>query len=265
MSRKENSNNIPKISIVIPSLNKGNFIESTLASIFSQSYRNFEVIIQDGGSSDQTLDVVNNYLKKYPDMIRCESKKDKGQFSAINAGMRKARGEVLTYINADDLYKRDAFKKVVEGYLNCKDALWLAGYGRMVDKNGKNIAGLSMFYKRLLTCINSYRLLLMVNYLMQPSVFLTRAAYKKFGPFKGTKDFVLEYEMWLKIGRTKMPRIINSDLSSFRMSGENISSKKYKDLLDSDMKVLRKYTANRITLTLHRVHNSVRSMIVNTL
>jgi len=105
----------------------------------------------------------------------------------------------------------------------------------------------------------------MVNYLMQPSVFLTRAAYKKFGPFKGTKDFVLEYEMWLKIGRTKMPRIINSDLSSFRMSGENISSKKYKDLLDSDMKVLRKYTANRITLTLHRVHNSVRSMIVNTL
>jgi glycosyltransferase involved in cell wall biosynthesis len=103
---------LPKISIVIPSFNKKKFIGATLESIFSQNYPNFEVIIQDGASTDGTLEITEKFAKKYPQVVNWESKKDKGQTDAINKGLKKAKGEILTYINADDIYIKGALKKV---------------------------------------------------------------------------------------------------------------------------------------------------------
>jgi glycosyltransferase involved in cell wall biosynthesis len=250
----------PKISIVIPSYNKAGYIGETLESIVTQNYPNLEVIIQDGGSTDGSVNIIKKYASKY-NYIKWVSKKDKGQVDAINTGLNKATGDILTYINADDVYEKGAFKTVGEYFAENPNTLWLAGRGRVIDKNGKEISKWVTAYKNLLLTINNYKLLLIVNYLMQPSVFLSKETYKKFGPFKGGK-FVMEYDLWLKIGREKMPQIFYKFFSKFRLAGDNISSLQYNKQLKMDEKIVNKYTSSKLILLLHNIHNLVRTIIV---
>lgn len=248
----------PRISIVIPSFNKAHFIYETLGSIVSQKYRNLEVIIQDGGSTDGTLEIVKKYAKKYPNLFSWESKKDKGQLDAINKGMRKAKGDILTYINADDYYVEGALSAVAKAYKNNPGHLWFAGRGVVVNASGNQIANFVTTYKNLLLRLNKYSLLLMTNYLMQPSVFITKAAYKKYGPFTGNNKFVTEYDLWLKLGKNQMPVVINKVLSNFRFEPSTISATQSNLLLKADFEVVNKYTSNYIILLIHNIHNHLR-------
>ena len=255
----------PKISIVIPSYNKADFIKETLDSIVSQDYPNLEIIIQDGGSTDGTVDIIKKYAKKHPDMISWSSEKDKGQVDAINKGLKKATGGVLTFINADDVYEKGALRTVGEYFAKDPQTLWLAGRGKVTNEKGGEISKWVTAYKNFLLKLNSYNLLLIVNYLMQPSVFLSKEAYRKCGPFVGTWSYVMEYDLWLKIGKDKMPAFIDRTLSSFRLSGKNISSTQYNSLLGQDLELAKKYTNNFLVLYLHFMHNIGRKIVVKSL
>lgn len=254
---------LPKISIVIPSYNKFDYIEETLKSIVSQKYPNLEVIIQDGGSTDGTLEIIQKYLDKYPKIFILESKKDNGQVDAINKGLKKATGDILTFINADDYYLKDALLSVGKYFSNRPKTLWLAGRGEVMDAKGNIKWNSSTSYKNYLLRKNKYHLLLMVNYLMQPSVFLSKEVYEKYGPFTGTKKFVMEYDLWLKIARDTMPKILNKTLSIFRLSGKNISSLAFKNTLKEDFNIAKKHTNDPIILTLHELHNIFRVITIS--
>lgn len=247
--------NLPKISVVVPSYNKAGFIEETLKSIVAQNYPKLELIIQDGGSTDGTLEIIKKYAQKYPNVISWESKKDKGQVDAINKGLKKATGNIVTYINADDVYEKGALKKVGEYFSENPDTLWLVGRGIVIDAEGKEISVWVTKYKNILLKVNRYFLLLIVNYLMQPSVFLSRYAYQKHGPFTGTKVGVMEYDFWLKLGKVQMPAVLDANLSSFRLTKEGLSSVNFSKILSEDYEVAAKYTKDPIILFLHWLHN----------
>ncbi len=251
----------PLISIVIPSYNKVKYIKKTLDSIINQSYKNFEVIIQDGGSNDGTLDIIKKYARKYPSLIRYESKKDGGQLDAINTGLKKAKGDIVTFINADDVYTAGTLESVVAHYLENPDALWFAGKGIVIDENDKEIAKLATWYKSFLLSHSTYRLLLTTNFLMQPSVFLNKKVINKYGLFTGTKFSVMEYEMWLKIGNDEMPVLINKILTKFRLEKDTKTSNNANILLIEDEKIVRKYTTNKLILALHLLNNIARKVI----
>jgi|SRR3972149_12175310 len=253
----------PKISIVIPSLNKVRFIERTLASIFFQDYPNVEVIIEDGGSTDGTQEIIKRYAKKYSKIISWESKKDKGQIDAINKGLSKATGEVVTYINADDVYKKGALLEIGRYFAKHPKTFWIAGKGEMIDEQGKVISSFVTDYKNFLLFKSKYDILLTVNYLMQPSVFLSKGTYQKYGPFTGIKKGVMEYDLWLKLGKKQMPKVINMTLSSFRIYKGSISTKEFKKILFADEQIAEKYTQNPLILLLHYLHNIGRVAIVN--
>lgn len=248
----------PKISVVIPSFNKANFIYETIDSIVNQTYKNYELIIQDGGSTDDTVKIIKSFAKKYPKQIKWVSKKDKGQLDAINKGLNKAKGDILTYINADDVYELDAFEKIKQSYIANPKSLWFAGRSKLINGQSKEIAPLVNAYKDTLLKLNNYTLLLIVNYLMQPSVFVTRKAYEKYGPFTGNNKFIVEYDMWLKLGKVQMPTVIDSSISKFRFEPGTISATQSKYLLDSDFEVVNMYTTNKLVIAMHKIHNTLR-------
>ena len=100
----------PRISIIIPSYNQGKYIEETLRSIIDQRIDGLQLIVMDGGSTDQTLDVLKKYAKKIDVLV---SERDGGQTDAINKGLRQARADIVGWLNSDDVYLRGALAKVL--------------------------------------------------------------------------------------------------------------------------------------------------------
>jgi glycosyltransferase involved in cell wall biosynthesis len=248
----------PKISVVIPSYNKVKYIQKTLDSILNQSYKNIELIIQDGGSTDGTSEIIKNYQRRYPKIIKSEIQKDGGQLDAIIKGFKKATGDIYAFINADDIYEVDAFDAVVGSYTEHREALWFAGKGIVIDSEGREIAKPVSWYKSFLLIHSTYYLLLTTNFLMQPSVFLTARAYKKYGPFTGTVDFVTEYDLWLKLAKIQMPTVVNKTLSRFRIEVNTKTKKMSEKLLKEDERILNRYTSDPIVKILHKLHNYAR-------
>jgi glycosyltransferase involved in cell wall biosynthesis len=103
-----NAARLPRITIITPSLNQGDFLEQTIQSVLSQEYLDLEYIVIDGGSTDATLSL----LGRYEHSLRWISEADYGQSQAINKGLRLASGEVMGFLNADAIYEAGALRKV---------------------------------------------------------------------------------------------------------------------------------------------------------
>jgi len=115
---------LPLVSIIIPSFNQGNFIEQTIKSILCQNYNNIEVIVVDGMSSDQTIEILN----KYKNQISYIHEPDSGQSDAINKGLKLAKGEIISWLNSDDLYvNRKAISKIVQKFETNKNIDFIYG------------------------------------------------------------------------------------------------------------------------------------------
>lgn len=252
---------LPKISIIVPSLNKAKFLKEALNSIINQKYPNIEVLIYDGGSTDGSLFIIDRYLKKYPKVFRLVSKQDSGQLDAINQGFSLASGVLISFLNADDILSRGALKAIGEFYIKYPNSLWFAGKGKIIDGSGKQISVFVTNYKNWLINKNKFTNLLIVNYLTQSSVYITKKAFITYGPFNGIQKIVMEYEMWLRLGQQQMPTIIDKELSCFRLIQSGFSLTNFKRILAADDKIAHKFTNDIVILMLHWLHNSVRALM----
>lgn len=137
--------NLPKISIITPSYNQANYIEDTILSVLSQDYPNLEYIIIDGGSDDGTLEI----LKKYDKKLKIISEKDSGQTNAINKGMKISTGDIISYLNSDDMYLPGTLKTVGCRFTNYHDVKWITGRCRIIDNRGIAIRSIITTWKNL--------------------------------------------------------------------------------------------------------------------
>jgi glycosyltransferase involved in cell wall biosynthesis len=188
-----------KISIVVPTLNHGDTIEHTLLSIINQGDQNYEIIIMDGGSSDNTKDIID----KYRDYITYfESRKDNGQSDAINRGFGFADGDLYAWINSDDYYLPNAFRLVKKTFSENKEIDIVVGSGDVVTKDCqflKHIKGLEMKRDNLLGWHND-------QWIMQQCCFWTAEIWKKSGGVDEDLHLLMDYDLWLRfssLGRSK--------------------------------------------------------------
>lgn len=189
----------PNISIITPSYNQGEFIEDTILSIRGQSYKNFEHIIVDAGSTDNTLDIIRKYEKTYN--MTWSSEPDEGMYQGINKGLKQATGEILCYLNCDDLYMPWTLETVA-GYFARNHQIDLF-YGDII-----NLDDIKHTMELIILPIFNLKWAKIVGGLRQPSVFWSRRAYEKVGGFDEKLQFAGDYEYWLRIaGQGKVKKI----------------------------------------------------------
>jgi glycosyltransferase involved in cell wall biosynthesis len=125
--------NWPKISIVTPSFNQGQYIEETILSVLSQNYPNLEYIIIDGGSTDDTVEIIKKYESRITYWV---SEPDRGQSHAINKGLQKCTGEIFNWLNSDDWYMPGALFDVANAFRINSRAQFVSGYENHVEQSG---------------------------------------------------------------------------------------------------------------------------------
>lgn len=246
---------LPKISVVTPSYNQGRYIKATIDSVLSQNYPNLEYIVMDGGSTDGTVDILKSYGKK----IKWESKKDKGQTHAINKGLRIATGEVLAYLNSDDIYLPGALKRVGEYYQKTK-ADWITGDCLTISEDGSRSQNnwLISGYKRFLMFLYSPLTLRIADSMLpQPSTFWSRRAWEKVGEFNEEYHYVMDYDYWLRMSKYFRPHDLKVPLSGFRFQDNSKSQTGRVKLMSEGIITLKKNGANKFELFLHKLHSDL--------
>ncbi len=196
-----------KISIITPSYNQGEYIEETIQSVINQNYSNIEYIIIDGGSTDNTVDII----KKYESNIRYwVSETDEGQSHAINKGFERATGDVVAWLNSDDQYfSVDTLKQVAKFFNKNKDVDACYGNNVYIDSSG------DILYLRMAPRFFSIELLKKWNYIHQPTVFLRKDIINKFH-INNNLDYIMDYEYWLRISTKYKFRHLNEIISASR-------------------------------------------------
>lgn len=199
---------LPRITVVTPSYNQGDYIEKTIDSVLSQGYPNLEYIIIDGGSSDKSVDVIREYERHLHHWI---SEKDRGQSHAINKGMSRSSGSILTWLNSDDWYETGALRCFAELFQQNPGAGVVVGRGRKIDLNGvityDKPADESIDFDSLCGWLNG-------GNFMQPSSAFSRAAWEACGPLSEDINIALDVDLWLKIAEAGYQFITTPDLLS---------------------------------------------------
>ncbi len=248
------ANDLPKISIVMPCLDSVDWIERSIRSVIEQDYKNFELFIKDGGSSDGTLEIIRHYAKKYPRFIRWISERDRGQADALNIGMKKVKGDILTHLNADDVYKKNALRKISEYFMKNPNVMWAYGKADIIDANDKEIRRWITIYKNFWLRNYSYTTLLILNYISQMACFWRVKAAKEVGEFDTNQYLVIDYDYWLRLGKKYKAGVINHYLASFRITYSNKSSLAFVRQFRDEFNVAKRFTNSKLILFLHLLH-----------
>lgn len=198
--------NVLKISIITPSYNQGQFIEETILSVKNQDYPDFEHIIIDGGSTDNTIEILEKYKDTYN--MHWVSEPDEGQADAVNKGFEMAEGDIIGWLNSDDLYfSRNAVSTIVAQFRKNPDVDII--YGNSVKINSDN-----KFMRLKIIPEFNYTRLLRHCFINQPSVFY-RASVIKMDKLNVFLKYSMDYEYWLRLGRkykwAKVNNIISAD------------------------------------------------------
>lgn len=253
------ANAYPSISIVTPSLNQGEFIENTILSVLSQDYPNLEYIVMDGGSSDNTLEV----LKKYNERIKWVSEPDKGQTNAINKGLDLTHGSIFGYLNADDVLLPGTLQKVGNVFGSRLEVQWVTGQCRIINENNHEIRKAITIYKNLLLRFHSFPLLLTTNYISQPATFWRRDLMNEMGLLDEELHYVMDYEYWLRFSSKYPPAFIPEYLASFTIhTASKTTSSGHKDVyINEERDIIQRHTSSEFLIFMHNAHRYLMTWI----
>lgn len=181
----------PLVSIVTPTYNRANYIEDTILSVLTQSYRHVEYIVMDGRSTDNTVALLEEYRRQDP-RLSYVSEKDNGMYDAINKGFERARGEILAYINSDDLYTPGVFDIVVD-YFRAHPEVDVVYGDTLVANTVTGKAHINLYMSHPETWLKAGGII------AQPTVFMRRRCWDGVGGFRREVKYLGDCEYWLRL------------------------------------------------------------------
>ena len=182
---------LPLVSIVTPSYNQAAYLESTIRSVLDQDYTPLEYLIVDGGSTDGSLEIIQKYAGRLAWWV---SEKDSGQAEAINKGLQRANGEIVAWLNSDDLYLPGAIQGAVRAFQEDPNLGMVYGDAITVDPEERQLNRLA-FKDWGLKDLMGFRII------CQPAVFMRKAVLEKTGCLDPSYHFMLDHLLWIKIAR----------------------------------------------------------------
>lgn len=206
-----------KLSIVTPTLNRRDYLARTGESILSQAGAfGLEWVVTDGGSTDGSIDWLADIAARDP-RVRYVSEADRGQSDAINKGLAMATGDVVAWLNADDLYAGGALAAVAAAFAARPDAQWLVGRYEVIDAADRPIRRSIVRYKeRRLARRPARAALLRENVIPQPAVFWRRSFGRQVGPLDESLHWTMDYDLWLRMAKLSPPLVLDELLARFR-------------------------------------------------
>lgn len=206
----------PKISVVTPSYNQGQFIEETIRSVLLQRYPNLEFIIVDGGSTDQSIETIRKYE---PWLAYWVSEPDRGQSHAINKGIQIASGDILLWLNSDDICLPDVFHLVAHAFHNDPNLRLVIGQARLVDQQGQMIGELRSQYTSWDEMVTNPR-----NSVRQISTFFSRSLFDELGLIDESLNIAMDNELLVRFTQFHTPFILDEYLTAYRSHADSKTS-----------------------------------------
>jgi glycosyltransferase involved in cell wall biosynthesis len=213
----------PKITVVTPNYNQGDFLERTIVSVLGQDYPNLEYIIIDGGSTDSSLDIIAKYSNKLHYWV---SEPDKGMYDAINKGFLYSSGEIMCWINSDDVLWEGSLQYIAKKFTENKKVHWLQGYPSVINEKGALILQREPVFSVWFFYLRKHRK--QFSFIQQESTFWSRELWIKAGGNLNLKyKMAADFDLWMRFFRYESLYCSKKQLAAFRVrEGQKSSDKK---------------------------------------
>jgi glycosyltransferase involved in cell wall biosynthesis len=231
----------PKISIITPNYNGGEFIERTIRSVLLQEYPNLEFIIVDGGSTDDSIEVIKYYERGITWWI---SEQDGGQSEAINKGFARCTGEIVNWLCSDDILLPDALFKIANSFMSDPDAGVVVGQGRMVFAEEKHEVLVGHIDQESLGMIPAN------NPISQPACFYRKTLLDRSPALIESYHYAMDFELWAYFRHRGVKWIVLEELlSEAFVTGENKSSTGGQEITEEMILVYETYVEELVPLS----------------
>ncbi len=244
----------PKISVITPSYNQGEFIEETIQSVLNQRYPNLEYIVIDGGSTDQTVSILEKYSGSFAYWV---SEKDQGQTNAINKGFAKATGDIVAVLNSDDVYLPGALDYVADQFQSDPKMRWMTAPSLYWGPDRAQ-ARIDLMPVMKPTWLGGW---LAKQCVPHPSTFVHRDVLLKHGFFDESYFFGMDHEFWCRLafGGEDL-KVFTRPLSGYRLHGDSKSVKARERMIQDKQTTLDRYMQKLSPSQQNRLRTELRSV-----
>lgn len=227
--------NWPKITVVTPSFNQGVFLETTLRSILDQRYPNLELIVMDGGSSDNSIAILERYASQLDYWV---SQRDNGQTDALAQGFNRATGDILCWLCSDDLHTPWTLREVAQFFLSQPEAQVVYGDSQWIDTGGR------VLKPKKEHSFNRFIWMYDYNYLPQPSTFWRRGLYEAVGGLNPDFDLAMDADLWARFQERTPLYHVRRIWSQMRLYAQQKNQRLREKSDAEDLKIRQRYIGN---------------------
>ncbi len=198
----------PLVTIVTPSYNQGHFLRETIQSVLSQDYPALEYIIVDGGSTDNSLEIIRQHADRLAWWV---SEHDEGHADALNKGFAHSKGEVLAWLNSDDTYQPGAIRQAIDYLLAHPDVSMVYGDANLIDDQGKYLGRFPARQTGYARMLQGY------VHIPQASTFFWSRLWKQVGPLDLSLKYSFDYDLWVRLAKLAPVVYVPQVWANFRL------------------------------------------------